>query len=97
MENPQLTYLSRCGLPVTLILASGISSPAATPVVVSSGGYNDGMPHVLVFKPVRSTGAISLYVDGLLAGTAEASTASLTSPPRLTLGAQQSGVNYFPR
>ncbi|MGO8931106.1 MAG: hypothetical protein ACLQU3_29980 [Limisphaerales bacterium] len=33
MENPLLTYLSRCGLPVTLILASGISSPAATPVV----------------------------------------------------------------
>jgi hypothetical protein len=74
-------------------VCAGTGNPDVS--VASGAGYNDGMPHVLVFKRVRATGTMSLYVDGVFAGSAVASTASLTAPPQLTLGAQQSGANYF--
>ena len=65
----------------------GDGSPDNT--AVSATGYNSGVPHVFAFERVQSTGLISLYVDGAFASSVTGSTASLTSPPRLVLGAQQ--------
>jgi beta-galactosidase len=62
---------------------------------VSATGYNNGAPHVFTFERVQSTGLISLYVDGVLASSVTGVTASLTSPPRLVLGAQQELSNFF--
>ena len=63
---------------------------------VSSGtGFNDGKSHVAVFKRTRSTGAIALYIDGTLAGTATGGTQSLNVPARLVIGSLQTNSNYF--
>jgi hypothetical protein len=63
--------------------------------VNSTAGYNDGKPHVFAFERVRTTGLVSLYVDGWLAGNTTGSTASLTAPSRLVLGAQQTSLYYL--
>ncbi len=52
----------------------------------SDGGFNDGKPHIVVLERVKSTGAVTLYVDGDQADTAIGNTLSLSDPPRLTLG-----------
>jgi hypothetical protein len=65
-------------------------------VAVDSGaGYNDGNPHILTFTRTRSTGLVSLYVDGSLVGTTTGGTQSLTSPSVLVLGAQQTLINFL--
>lgn len=63
--------------------------------VVSDGGCNDGKPHVATFVRVKSTGMLTLYVDGALAATAHAGTESQTDPPRLVLGSIQTNLGYF--
>jgi hypothetical protein len=63
--------------------------------VLSGTGFNDGLAHVFSFTRVRSAGEMALYVDGALAGLTLGSTASLTSPGQLALGAQQPGGNYL--
>ncbi|HSU56655.1 MAG TPA: LamG-like jellyroll fold domain-containing protein, partial [Candidatus Dormibacteraeota bacterium] len=69
-------------------LLAGTGNPDTT-IVSSPGGLNDGQPHLLTFTRTESTGALSLYVDGALSGSANAGTQSLGSPNRLTLGCQQ--------
>jgi len=62
----------------------------------ASASYADSNAHTAVFKRVAATGALSLYVDGQLAGTATTGgTQQLTSPPRLVLGSLQTNVDYF--
>ena len=74
-------------------ICAGTGNPDVA--VNSAAGYNDGHPHIFTFERTRSTGLVSLYVDGALVGTTIGSTASLTAPSRLTLGAQQTILNYF--
>ncbi len=63
--------------------------------VNSTVGYNDGNPHLMVFKRTGGIGRIDLYMDSVFAGSVtNATTNSLTGPARLVLGAQQTG-NYF--
>ena len=69
-------------------LLAGTGNPDTT-VVSSGSGYANGQPHLVTFKRTRSTGALALYADGVLAGTATGGTRSLTAPTRLVLGAQQ--------
>jgi hypothetical protein len=62
--------------------------------VNSSPGFNDGKPHLFVVERVESSGTVSLYVDGILAGTTTGGTESLIAPSMLVLGAQQTLI-YF--
>ena len=65
-------------------------------VAVTSGtGFNNGTPHIFTFTRKRSTGLISLYVDGNLSGTNTGGTQSLTAPAQLVLGGQQTLINYL--
>jgi len=73
-------------------IAAGTGNPDVA--VDSAAGYNDGNPHIFTFTRTRSTGLVSLYVDGTLAGTTTGGTQSLTSPSVLVMGAQQT-INYF--
>jgi hypothetical protein len=73
-------------------VAAGTGNPDVS--VDSTSGYNDGRPHLLVFKRVESSGLVSLYVDGTLGGTTTGGTQSLTSPSVLVLGAQKT-LLYF--
>lgn len=61
----------------------------------SDGKYNDGNPHIATFNRKKSTGNISLHVDGRIAATDTGATQSLTAPSRITLGSLQSNINYL--
>jgi hypothetical protein len=74
-------------------LLAGTGNPDTT-IVSSGSNFADGRPHLLTFKRTRATGALALYTDGLLAGTATGGTQSLTAPNRLVLGAQQT-LTFF--
>jgi Concanavalin A-like lectin/glucanases superfamily len=62
--------------------------------IVSSGGYDDGSWHHVVFARTAASGALRLYVDSLLVGSATGSTASVTTP-NISFGRIQAGNNYF--
>ena len=62
---------------------------------VSSAGYNNGLPHIMTFKRTASTGQIYLYMDGTLVAISTGTTASLTAPNQLMLGALQTVNNFF--
>ncbi len=74
-------------------IVAGTGSPDRN--VVSASGYNDGEPHLMTFRRVRSSGELKLFVDGVLVDTNTAGTQSLGSPSRLIIGAQQTEINYF--
>jgi hypothetical protein len=74
-------------------ILAGTGHPDTTEV--SGTGFNDGKPHVFTFTRVRSSGAITLYVDGLQAATGTAGTQSLTAPGHIVLGAQQTILNFL--
>lgn len=62
----------------------------------SEPGRADGKPHLAAFTRVKSSGALTLYVDGVATpGGGPAGTESLTAPPRVVLGSLQSNINYF--
>jgi hypothetical protein len=75
-------------------LLAGTGNPDMT-IVSSSSIYTNGQPHIVTFRRTRSTGALSLYVDGVSQGSATGGTPSLTSPSQLVLGAQQTLLNYL--
>ena len=82
----------------TCLFANGsISGGTGNPDVAvdSAAGFNNGHPHIMSLVRKRSTGSVSLYVDGALAGTTTGGTQSLTSPGVLVLGAQQTLNNYL--
>ena len=63
--------------------------------LVSGGGYNDGQPHVFTFTRNENAGQVVLWVDGAAAGFTLGSTAPLTAPAQVALGAQLTKENYF--
>ncbi|HUD83028.1 MAG TPA: lamin tail domain-containing protein, partial [Candidatus Saccharimonadales bacterium] len=74
-------------------IAAGTGDPD---VAVDSGaGYNDGNPHLFTFIRSLTTGLVALYVDGVEMGTTIGATDSLTAPPVIVLGAQQTLLNYL--
>jgi hypothetical protein len=74
-------------------IAAGTGNPDVA--VDSRSGYNDGLPHVLAFTRTKSTGTISLFVDGTPFPAKIGGTESLTAPNQLVLGALQTLLNYF--
>jgi predicted alpha-1,6-mannanase (GH76 family) len=74
-------------------LCAGTGNPDVG--VVSGSGYANGRPHIITFKRTEKIGQVALYVDGILSGTTTGSTASLTSPNQLMLGALQTLINFF--
>jgi hypothetical protein len=74
-------------------ICAGTGNPDTA--VKSGAGFNDGQPHILTFTRKRATGAVTLYVDGTLAGTATGGMQPLTAPAQLVLGGQQTLINFF--
>ena len=58
-------------------------------------GFNDGRPHLMTFKRTKNVGHLALYVDGVFMGSTVGNTASLQTPARLTLGAQQTLTRFL--
>jgi len=76
-------------------VVAGVGGGNDVSVVSSSGGYNNGAWHHVVFTRTRASGALALYVDGVAAGTATGSIVSLTAPVNLNFGRIATGVNYL--
>jgi len=75
-------------------VVAGVGTPDVS-VVSTSGGYNNGAWHYVVFTRTKSSGALALYIDGVAAGTGTGSTASLTSSTTITFGRIQSVGSTF--
>ncbi|MFN7714408.1 MAG: LamG-like jellyroll fold domain-containing protein, partial [Pseudanabaenaceae cyanobacterium] len=56
---------------------------------------NDGNWHHLAVTRNRTSGAISLYVDGIQEATIVGPTGDITAPPRLRIGGLQNGSNFL--
>lgn len=67
----------------------------ADTTVQSSQTINDGQWHHVVATRVSSSGAMAVYVDGVLGGTATGPTGARTATTRLVMGSLQTGFNYF--
>jgi hypothetical protein len=78
-------------------IVAGVGNPASgsVSIVSSTGSYNNGGWHHVVFTRTMSSGAMTLYVDGVSKGAATGSTASLTSPASIDFGRVLTGPNYF--
>lgn len=74
--------------------AFGVGNPDVT--ISSSLSYNDANWHQVTATRIRSTGVITLYVDGSSIATSTGSTNSLTAPPTLRIGSiQTSNTGFF--
>lgn len=71
----------------------GVGNPDTT--ITSTSAINDGSWHHVVATRNGVTGAMQLYVDGVLQATGTGSTLTRTAPVSLRLGCLQSGNNYF--
>ena len=75
-------------------VVAGVGTPDVS-IVSTAGGYNDGGWHHVVFTRTRVSGALTLYVDGVAAGSATGSTLTLTSPTAISFGRNLTGANPF--
>jgi Concanavalin A-like lectin/glucanases superfamily len=75
-------------------ILAGVGNPDVT-IVSSTGGYNNGQWHHVVFTRTRSSGATRLYVDAQLQGSATGGTQSLNAPPSIAFGRLQTGIQYY--
>ncbi|MGO8927924.1 MAG: LamG-like jellyroll fold domain-containing protein [Limisphaerales bacterium] len=71
----------------------GIGNPDTT--ITSTAAVNDGQWHHVAATRSGTTGAMQLYVDGVLQATGTASTATRSTPVSLHIGNLQSGYNYL--
>jgi hypothetical protein len=76
-------------------IIAGVGATTGDVSIATSGTYNNGSWHQVVFTRTQSSGAMALYVDGAAAGTATGSVNALTSAPTLNFGRSTRGDNYF--
>ncbi len=72
-------------------LALGIGNPDTT--LLSSNVINDGAWHFVVATRHAGTGAMQLYVDGALAGTATGPVGPRTAPANLRIASMRTGAS----
>ncbi|MCA0353706.1 MAG: hypothetical protein LCH85_17065 [Chloroflexi bacterium] len=73
----------------------GVGNPAASDTTLKGGSVADGAWHHVVATRVKQTGAMRLYVDGVLVASGTGNTASLSAPPYLRIGMIQTGYNAY--
>lgn len=71
----------------------GVGNPDTT--ITSSLTYNDNVWHQAIATRIKSSGVITLYVDGVQVATSTGGVNSLTSPTSLRIGSLQTGVQFF--
>jgi hypothetical protein len=76
-------------------LVFGDGNTTADYNVTSTGSVNDGKWHHVAATRTLSTGAISLYIDGVADGTGTGSTVSLTANPNMYIAYGEDGASYF--
>ena len=73
--------------------AFGVGNPDTT--IASNKSINDGVWHHCVATRQRSTGAMKIYVDGVLEKSGTGGTQALTTPTKIRFGSLQTGMNFF--
>ena len=63
--------------------------------VSTTGGWNDGTWHHVVFTRARTGGGLALYVDGATAATGTGGTQGLSGTTAVTLGRNLAGTGYL--
>ena len=74
-------------------LMFGTGSPDIT--LTSPSTYNDGNWHNVMATRTKATGALNMYVDGILVASGTGSTATLNAPSQLYIG-RSVGAKFFP-
>jgi hypothetical protein len=75
-------------------IVAGMGTPTIS-VASTAGGYNNGTWHHVVFTRDMASGALGLYVDGALVGSATGTTTSFTNAIALSFGRIPVGTNFF--
>jgi len=73
----------------------GVGSSTGDTTIASSTNVNDGTWHHVAATRNNSSGAMAVYVDGVLRGSGTGPTGSRTWPPSLRIGSLQTGNNFL--
>ena len=73
----------------------GIGSAGGDTTFASSVNINDGAWHHVAATRNNTSGAVAIYVDGVLRGGGTGATGSRTLPPSLRIGSLQTGNNFL--
>jgi hypothetical protein len=73
----------------------GIGSTGGDSTFASSVNINDGTWHHVAATRNNSSGAVAVYVDGILRGSGTGATGSRTFPSSLRIGSLQTGNNFL--
>jgi lysophospholipase L1-like esterase len=73
----------------------GVGSTNGDTTIASSVNINDGTWHHVLATRNNTSGAMTVYVDGVSRGTGTGPTASRSAPPGLRIGASQPGGSAF--
>jgi alpha-L-arabinofuranosidase len=75
--------------------AFGVGSSSGDTTIASSVSVNDGTWHHLAATRNNTSGAMQVYVDGVLRGSGSGPTGSRTWPPNLRIGSLQTANNVL--
>jgi hypothetical protein len=75
--------------------ALGVGSAGGDTTIASSVSINDGTWHHVAATRNNTTGAMAVYVDGILRGSGTGPTGSRTWPANLRIGSLQTANNYL--
>jgi|GEM_PF-682760 len=73
----------------------GVGSSSGDVTVASAVNINDGAWHHVAATRNNTSGAMQVYVDGILRGSGTGPTGSRTAPPNLSIGSIQVGLNFL--
>jgi hypothetical protein len=73
----------------------GVGSAGGDTTIASSMNINDGTWHHVAATRNNASGAMAVYVDGVLRGSGTGPTGSRTFPPNLRIGSLQTGNNFL--
>ena len=73
----------------------GVGSSGGDTTIASSVNINDGTWHHVTATRNNTSGAMQVYVDGVLRGSGTGPTGSRTWPPSLRIGSLQTANNYL--
>jgi hypothetical protein len=73
----------------------GVGSAGGDTTVASSVNINDGTWHHVAATRNNTSGAMAVYVDGVLRGSGTGPTGSRTFPPGFCIGSLQTGNNFL--
>jgi hypothetical protein len=78
-----------------VLFGTGKNTPSTDLTITSSITYNDNVWHHMIATRVRSTGLLTLYMDGQQVATGTSGVQSLTTATNMRIGAIQINNNFF--